>query len=241
MSLSSKRNFVELDEAIAPEVWSRFPAQCAQIRRIQELERVLQSTHQRRQRRDVAMSCEPRCAEKAMRVFVKHAYSPGGTAPHQKGSYELTIEGVILDEAYIEHVHFGAFFDKIRIQTEKRANIPQQVFEWTAKEAPEGCTADVFKVKLAFDKPCMLKIFLHKSPEVVQRYDTTPELRQLLVGLRPDPSLPEVVAAVHQYIATHNLDERGRVSFRCDKLLSSVFDGAETCLLTDMTRKLEVR
>ena len=200
-----KRNFVNSDESIPPLAFELFPEYKEKLQQIREYEDEIETVLSKKKRISVAMNSVPAIKPKILRVYIRHEFHPLST--FERAYYNITIEGQVLERSSnIGKLPLGYFFEKIRVQLDKRFHPQVSGFEWSADSFPQGSTAQCFRMKFYGDKPSPVKIFLHRTnSDIRPRKELTPMLKDILPYLHPDPADDEVLLAMLQYLEAKGL------------------------------------
>ena len=200
-----KRNFVNSDESIPPLVFELFPECKEKLQQIREYEDEIETVLSKKKRMSVAMNSVPAIKPKILRVYIRHEFHPLST--FERAYFIITIEGQVLERSSnVGKLPLGYFFEKIRIQLDKRFHPQVSGFEWSADNFPQGSTAQCFRMKFYGDKPSPVKIFLHRTNNDIRpRKELTPMLKDILPFLHADPAADEVLLAMLQYLEAKGL------------------------------------
>ena len=71
--------------------------------------------------------------------------------------------------------------------------------------ADNGGSAHCFRARIYGEKSYPCTIDLHRSNKLKSRYTISEKLRRIVPHLRPDPTEEELLLAVWEYIAYHDL------------------------------------
>lgn len=183
------------------------------IRKMNNIERNLEQKLLSYSRVKFAHKSESRTLTRVLRVFVRWEFFSGNDT--EKPHYSIFAEGTILDPSLQSQWKFGSFFDRIRIHSDKKV-IPSQVLECSTLSniSPDG--ADCYKFKVYYDKAASIKVALHRNCGLKPRFEISPKLRQIIPGIRIDPTEDDVLLCIWTYIQTHNLFTKRIV--RCDEV-----------------------
>ena len=167
----------------------------------------------KKKRFGLALYSEPVIRSKILRICVRNQFNP--STADEKAHFLISIEGYLLDKSAARHVPFGNFFERIRVQLDRRFHPINWNFEWSSDSHPAGSRAHCFRLKAYGDKAFLAKIFLIRAGDVKPRFEVSPQLKVLLPGLPIDPTEEDVLLAMYQYIQSKNLlDERKYI--RCN-------------------------
>jgi hypothetical protein len=209
-----KRTFYA-DEEISPCILDRYPQLKDALQRIHDAEETIEEAIRRKKRFGLALNAEPEAKTKILRVFVRSQHNP--STSDERAHFIITIEGHLLDKSAARSLPFGEFFEKVRVQLDRRFYPVNYNFEWSADTLTEGIQAHCFRIKAYGDKPFTAKIFLHRAADVKPRFELSPQLRSLLPCLPTDPTEDDALIALQQYIQSRNLiDERKLI--RCNQV-----------------------
>ena len=169
-----KKQF-QSDEEIPQSVWQLFPQYKHKLDRIIEMDEQLSSAINNRKRISFAINSEPEFKTKILRIHIRHQFHP--STVDDKAHHIITVEGHLLDKNAAKQFTFGNFLEKIRIQLDKRFHPVNSLFEWSAETYPEGVKAHSFRVKVYGDKSFPIKVFIHRSNDIRNRYELSSSLR----------------------------------------------------------------
>jgi hypothetical protein len=230
-----KRQF-QSDEEIPHAAWELYPEMKKKLDKIIELEENFETALSSRKRVCFAINSEPEIKIKILRIHLRHQFI--ATTAEEKAYFIISIEGHLLDKSAAKMLPFGNYFDKIRMQLDKRQNPINNVFEWSAENHPEGMKGNCFQVKVPGDKPFPIKMFLHRSNDIRPRYEISPFLRELLPFLQVDPTEEQVLLAMWGYISTMGLlDSRDRRQIKCNIALKNLFN-VDQMVLSSIKQRL---
>lgn len=230
-----KRNF-QSDDEIPSLAWQLFPEVKEQLDRIIEIENDLESAISNRKRMCFALNSEPEIKTKILRIHIRHTFNPA--SGREKAHFIITIEGHVLDKSKARQLPLGAFFDKIRIQLDKRFHPTSSLFEWSVESYPEGAKGQCFRAKVYGDKAFATKLFLHRSSDIRSRYELSPLLKDLFPSLQVDPSEEQVLLAFWGYVNHQGLLEgKDKRQIKCNQELKNLF-GVEILQLSAVRQKL---
>jgi hypothetical protein len=231
-----KRAFTFADETIPPLAWQLFPDCAQKVQQIRDLEEEIEVMLSKKKRMSVAVNSLPDVKPKILRVYVRHEFVPATAT--ERAHFILTVEGQVLDRTAVGQLPLGHFFDKVRVQVDKRFHPTVGPFEWSVDTYPAGARAQCFRVKFSGDKPSPVKIFLHRAhSEVRTRHEVAPALRELLPFLPADPAENEVVLAVVQYLEVRGLLARRHIRLT-PELRAAFRTVGDTMLLTQLRSKV---
>jgi hypothetical protein len=231
-----KRSFSEFDQSIPSVVWEQFPDHKKQLDRMNDLETSIFRKWTSHRRQSLESNCEPAVLTKILRVFLRSHFVPAKNGV-ERAHFIISVEGRILDTKYFG-LHFGSFFDSIKLVINKRVG-EFSVVEWMAAAEPNGRLADCFRFKIYHDKPCQVKCYLLRNDLIQPRYDLSPGLRDLLPCLRWDPTDEDILLAVWCYVTDKNLfDPKTKTMIKCDEKLKEALDGVDSIPICNLRQKV---
>lgn len=230
-----KRQF-QSDEEIPHAAWKLYPEMKERLDKIIELEENFEQALNSKKRVCFAINSEPEIKTKILRVHLRHQFI--ASTPEEKAFFILSIEGHLLDKSAARMLPFGNYFDKIRMQLDKRQNPINNVFEWSAENYPEGMKGNCFQVKIPGDKSFPVKMLLHRSHNICPRYEISSFLREVLPFIQVDPTEEQILLAMWGYISTMGLlDSRDRRQIKCNMALKNLFN-VDQLILSSVKQRL---
>ena len=169
-----KKQF-QADEEIPQSVWQLFPQFKHKLDRIVEMDEQLSTAINHRKRICFAINSEPEFKTKILRIHIRHQFHVSSI--DDKAHHIISVEGHLLDKNAAKQFAFGNFLEKILIQLDKRFHPLNSLFEWSAETFPEGVKANSFRVKVYGDKSFPIKVFIHRSNDIRNRYELSSSLR----------------------------------------------------------------
>jgi hypothetical protein len=167
-----------------------YPIHNSTILSINKIETQIDATIKRNSRFLATKSAEPSVVKKVLRIFIHHKFI--SQTDFEKSHFLLILEGYILDAQLIRKTKLGRFFDKLRIQIDRKQLNDRQI-EWTRQSEPNGSEADCFRIKVYSEKVTQIRIILQRSTDTQMRFEISPTLRNILTGLPIDPYEEEVL------------------------------------------------
>ncbi|CAL1286470.1 unnamed protein product [Larinioides sclopetarius] len=163
--------------------------------------------------------------KRKLRIFISNTFYPGkpegesGEEPTVP-SWELRVEGRLLDDQSKVKRKFSSFFKSLVIELDKDLYGPDNhLVEW--HRTPTTTETDGFQVKRPGDKNVRCTILLLLDYQPLQ-FKLDPRLARLL-GIHTQ-TRPIIIGALWQYIKTHKLqDAHEREYINCDKYLEQIF------------------
>lgn len=200
-----KRQLSDIDNLLPARVLQTHEGAAGILSHVNESFAKIETLLLKKKRVDLAVNSEPQVKQKVLRVYIRHEYiaAPANDRAH----FIIHIEGLLLDHSITTTTHLGAFFERVSVQTqsERKNNQNSQILEWKEEDYALGSSADSFRAKIYSEKPCLCKILLHRSNEVITRYNISDQLRTVIPYLRFDPTEEEVLVAMWQYIDVNGL------------------------------------
>ncbi|XP_003741941.1 SWI/SNF-related matrix-associated actin-dependent regulator of chromatin subfamily D member 1 [Galendromus occidentalis] len=190
-----------------------------------------------RKRLDIQESLKrPMKQKRKLRIFISNTFFPGqnaneapadGAPPQAETvpSWELRVEGRLLEDTKEgapkgPKRKFSSFFKSLVIELDKELYGPDNhLVEW--HRTPTTNETDGFQVKRPGDRNVRCTILLLLDYQPLQ-FKLDPRLARLL-GIHTQ-TRPVIIAALWQYVRTHNLqDSHEREFINCDKYLEQIF------------------
>lgn len=200
-----KRQLDDIDSLVPVEVLHERDGAIETLSKVNESFAQIESLLLKKKRIDLAMNSEPQIKQKVLRIYIRHAFVAASAS--DKSHFLVHIEGLLLDNTIAKDSHLGSFFERVSVQTqsERKSSPNMQFLEWKDEDYALGSTADSFRAKVYADKSCTCKILLHRSTDVIARYNISDQLRAVLPYLRFDPTEEEVLVAMWQYLEVNGL------------------------------------
>ncbi|XP_032875452.1 SWI/SNF-related matrix-associated actin-dependent regulator of chromatin subfamily D member 3 isoform X1 [Amblyraja radiata] len=167
----------------------------------------------------------PMKQKRKLRLYISNTFNPGRSdADDSDGciaSWELRVEGKLLEDTGKQKRKFSSFFKSLVIELDKDLYGPDNhLVEW--HRTPSTQETDGFQVKRPGDVSvrCTLLLMLDYQPP---QFKLDPRLARLL-GLHTQ-TRSAIVQALWQYIKTNKLqDSHDKEYIACDKYFQQIFD-----------------
>ncbi|KAG5325383.1 BAP60 protein, partial [Pseudoatta argentina] len=166
----------------------------------------------------------PMKQKRKLRIFISNTFYPAKEAGEGEegsvASWELRVEGRLLDDTKNDPNKFSSFFKSLVIELDKDLYGPDNhLVEWHRTLTTQE--TDGFQVKRPGDKNVRCTILLLLDYQPLQ-FKLDPRLARLL-GVHTQ-TRPVIISALWQYIKTHKLqDSHEREFINCDKYLEQIF------------------
>uniref|UniRef100_A0AAR2KAS3 DM2 domain-containing protein n=1 Tax=Pygocentrus nattereri TaxID=42514 RepID=A0AAR2KAS3_PYGNA len=163
--------------------------------------------------------------KRKLRIFISNTFNPAKPdAEDGEGtvaSWELRVEGRLLEDATKQKRKFSSFFKSLVIELDKDLYGPDNhLVEW--HRTPTTQETDGFQVKRPGDVGvrCTVLLMLDYQPP---QFKLDPRLARVL-GIHTQ-TRPVIIQALWQYVKTHKLqDPHEREFINCDKYLQQIFE-----------------
>ncbi|XP_073191117.1 SWI/SNF-related matrix-associated actin-dependent regulator of chromatin subfamily D member 3 isoform X6 [Lepidochelys kempii] len=176
-------------------------------------------------RRKMADKILPQRQKRKLRLYISNTFNPAKSdADDSDGSiasWELRVEGKLLDDISKQKRKFSSFFKSLVIELDKDLYGPDNhLVEW--HRTPTTQETDGFQVKRPGDVSvrCTLLLMLDYQPP---QFKLDPRLARLL-GIHTQ-TRSAIIQALWQYIKTNKLqDSHDKEYINCDKYFQQIFD-----------------
>uniref|UniRef100_A0A672JXN8 SWI/SNF-related matrix-associated actin-dependent regulator of chromatin subfamily D member 3-like n=1 Tax=Sinocyclocheilus grahami TaxID=75366 RepID=A0A672JXN8_SINGR len=177
-------------------------------------------------RRKMADKILPQRQKRKLRLYISNTFNPAKPdAEDSEGSiasWELRVEGKLLDDPGKLKRKFSSFFKSLVIELDKDLYGPDNhLVEW--HRTPTTQETDGFQVKRPGDVSvrCTLLLMLDYQPP---QFKLDPRLARLL-GIHTQ-TRSSIIQALWQYVKTNKLqDSHDKEYINCDKYFQQIFDG----------------
>ncbi|XP_005313383.1 SWI/SNF-related matrix-associated actin-dependent regulator of chromatin subfamily D member 3 isoform X6 [Malaclemys terrapin pileata] len=204
------------------------PQQVQQQQAQQQVQQQQQATQTRTRsakRRKMADKILPQRQKRKLRLYISNTFNPAKSdADDSDGSiasWELRVEGKLLDDLSKQKRKFSSFFKSLVIELDKDLYGPDNhLVEW--HRTPTTQETDGFQVKRPGDVSvrCTLLLMLDYQPP---QFKLDPRLARLL-GIHTQ-TRSAIIQALWQYIKTNKLqDSHDKEYINCDKYFQQIFD-----------------
>ncbi|XP_074918153.1 SWI/SNF-related matrix-associated actin-dependent regulator of chromatin subfamily D member 3 isoform X4 [Chelonoidis abingdonii] len=192
---------------------------------VQQQQQVTQTRTRSAKRRKMADKILPQRQKRKLRLYISNTFNPAKSdADDSDGSiasWELRVEGKLLDDLSKQKRKFSSFFKSLVIELDKDLYGPDNhLVEW--HRTPTTQETDGFQVKRPGDVSvrCTLLLMLDYQPP---QFKLDPRLARLL-GIHTQ-TRSAIIQALWQYIKTNKLqDSHDKEYINCDKYFQQIFD-----------------
>ncbi|XP_015681447.2 SWI/SNF-related matrix-associated actin-dependent regulator of chromatin subfamily D member 3 [Protobothrops mucrosquamatus] len=176
-------------------------------------------------RRKMADKILPQRQKRKLRLYISNTFNPAKSDAEDSdgsiASWELRVEGKLLDDLSKQKRKFSSFFKSLVIELDKDLYGPDNhLVEW--HRTPTTQETDGFQVKRPGDVSvrCTLLLMLDYQPP---QFKLDPRLARLL-GIHTQ-TRSAIIQALWQYIKTNKLqDSHDKEYINCDKYFQQIFD-----------------
>uniref|UniRef100_A0A8C2ZN73 SWI/SNF related BAF chromatin remodeling complex subunit D3b n=1 Tax=Cyclopterus lumpus TaxID=8103 RepID=A0A8C2ZN73_CYCLU len=201
------------------------PAPSQQGQQQQQQQQGVQSRSRNAKRRKMADKILPQRQKRKLRLYISNTFNPARPdADDSDGSiasWELRVEGKLLDDPGKQKKKFSSFFKSLVIELDKELYGPDNhLVEW--HRTPTTQETDGFQVKRPGDVSvrCTLLLMLDYQPP---QFKLDPRLARLL-GIHTQ-TRSCIIQALWQYVKTNKLqDSHDKEYINCDKYFQQIFD-----------------
>ncbi|KAM7122787.1 SWI/SNF-related matrix-associated actin-dependent regulator of chromatin subfamily D member 3 isoform 3-T6 [Ciconia maguari] len=191
----------------------------------QQQQQATQNRTRSAKRRKMADKILPQRQKRKLRLYISNTFNPAKSdADDSDGSiasWELRVEGKLLDDLSKQKRKFSSFFKSLVIELDKDLYGPDNhLVEW--HRTPTTQETDGFQVKRPGDVSvrCTLLLMLDYQPP---QFKLDPRLARLL-GIHTQ-TRSAIIQALWQYIKTNKLqDSHDKEYINCDKYFQQIFD-----------------
>uniref|UniRef100_A0A8D0D2S3 SWI/SNF related BAF chromatin remodeling complex subunit D3b n=1 Tax=Sander lucioperca TaxID=283035 RepID=A0A8D0D2S3_SANLU len=199
--------------------------QVQQQQQQQQQQQAVQSRARNAKRRKMADKILPQRQKRKLRLYISNTFNPARPdADDSDGSiasWELRVEGKLLDDPGKQKKKFSSFFKSLVIELDKDLYGPDNhLVEW--HRTPTTQETDGFQVKRPGDVSvrCTLLLMLDYQPP---QFKLDPRLARLL-GIHTQ-ARSCIIQALWQYVKTNKLqDSHDKEYINCDKYFQQIFD-----------------
>ncbi|XP_048183135.1 SWI/SNF-related matrix-associated actin-dependent regulator of chromatin subfamily D member 3 isoform X5 [Corvus hawaiiensis] len=192
---------------------------------VQQQQQATQNRARSAKRRKMADKILPQRQKRKLRLYISNTFNPAKSdADDSDGSiasWELRVEGKLLDDLSKQKRKFSSFFKSLVIELDKDLYGPDNhLVEW--HRTPTTQETDGFQVKRPGDVSvrCTLLLMLDYQPP---QFKLDPRLARLL-GIHTQ-TRSAIIQALWQYIKTNKLqDSHDKEYINCDKYFQQIFD-----------------
>ncbi|XP_064301387.1 SWI/SNF-related matrix-associated actin-dependent regulator of chromatin subfamily D member 3 isoform X6 [Phalacrocorax carbo] len=192
---------------------------------VQQQQQATQNRTRSAKRRKMADKILPQRQKRKLRLYISNTFNPAKSdADDSDGSiasWELRVEGKLLDDLSKQKRKFSSFFKSLVIELDKDLYGPDNhLVEW--HRTPTTQETDGFQVKRPGDVSvrCTLLLMLDYQPP---QFKLDPRLARLL-GIHTQ-TRSAIIQALWQYIKTNKLqDSHDKEYINCDKYFQQIFD-----------------
>ncbi|XP_030402482.1 SWI/SNF-related matrix-associated actin-dependent regulator of chromatin subfamily D member 3 isoform X4 [Gopherus evgoodei] len=192
---------------------------------VQQQQQATQTRTRSAKRRKMADKILPQRQKRKLRLYISNTFNPAKSdADDSDGSiasWELRVEGKLLDDLSKQKRKFSSFFKSLVIELDKDLYGPDNhLVEW--HRTPTTQETDGFQVKRPGDVSvrCTLLLMLDYQPP---QFKLDPRLARLL-GIHTQ-TRSAIIQALWQYIKTNKLqDSHDKEYINCDKYFQQIFD-----------------
>ncbi|XP_043397824.1 SWI/SNF-related matrix-associated actin-dependent regulator of chromatin subfamily D member 3 isoform X4 [Chelonia mydas] len=192
---------------------------------VQQQQQATQTRTRSAKRRKMADKILPQRQKRKLRLYISNTFNPAKSdADDSDGSiasWELRVEGKLLDDISKQKRKFSSFFKSLVIELDKDLYGPDNhLVEW--HRTPTTQETDGFQVKRPGDVSvrCTLLLMLDYQPP---QFKLDPRLARLL-GIHTQ-TRSAIIQALWQYIKTNKLqDSHDKEYINCDKYFQQIFD-----------------
>ncbi|XP_075773672.1 SWI/SNF-related matrix-associated actin-dependent regulator of chromatin subfamily D member 3 isoform X8 [Pelodiscus sinensis] len=192
---------------------------------VQPQQQATQTRSRSAKRRKMADKILPQRQKRKLRLYISNTFNPAKSdADDSDGSiasWELRVEGKLLDDLSKQKRKFSSFFKSLVIELDKDLYGPDNhLVEW--HRTPTTQETDGFQVKRPGDVSvrCTLLLMLDYQPP---QFKLDPRLARLL-GIHTQ-TRSAIIQALWQYIKTNKLqDSHDKEYINCDKYFQQIFD-----------------
>ncbi|XP_048698040.1 SWI/SNF-related matrix-associated actin-dependent regulator of chromatin subfamily D member 3 isoform X5 [Caretta caretta] len=203
----------------------RTAPQQVQQQQVQQQQQATQTRTRSAKRRKMADKILPQRQKRKLRLYISNTFNPAKSdADDSDGSiasWELRVEGKLLDDISKQKRKFSSFFKSLVIELDKDLYGPDNhLVEW--HRTPTTQETDGFQVKRPGDVSvrCTLLLMLDYQPP---QFKLDPRLARLL-GIHTQ-TRSAIIQALWQYIKTNKLqDSHDKEYINCDKYFQQIFD-----------------
>ncbi|XP_027653870.1 SWI/SNF-related matrix-associated actin-dependent regulator of chromatin subfamily D member 3 isoform X3 [Falco biarmicus] len=196
-----------------------------QVQQVQQQQQATQNRTRSAKRRKMADKILPQRQKRKLRLYISNTFNPAKSdADDSDGSiasWELRVEGKLLDDLSKQKRKFSSFFKSLVIELDKDLYGPDNhLVEW--HRTPTTQETDGFQVKRPGDVSvrCTLLLMLDYQPP---QFKLDPRLARLL-GIHTQ-TRSAIIQALWQYIKTNKLqDSHDKEYINCDKYFQQIFD-----------------
>ncbi|XP_039380678.1 SWI/SNF-related matrix-associated actin-dependent regulator of chromatin subfamily D member 3 isoform X4 [Mauremys reevesii] len=192
---------------------------------VQQQQQATQTRTRSAKRRKMADKILPQRQKRKLRLYISNTFNPAKSdADDSDGSiasWELRVEGKLLDDLSKQKRKFSSFFKSLVIELDKDLYGPDNhLVEW--HRTPTTQETDGFQVKRPGDVSvrCTLLLMLDYQPP---QFKLDPRLARLL-GIHTQ-TRSAIIQALWQYVKTNKLqDSHDKEYINCDKYFQQIFD-----------------
>ncbi|XP_005040480.1 PREDICTED: SWI/SNF-related matrix-associated actin-dependent regulator of chromatin subfamily D member 3 isoform X5 [Ficedula albicollis] len=192
---------------------------------VQQQQQATQNRARSAKRRKMADKILPQRQKRKLRLYISNTFNPaksdGDDSDGSIASWELRVEGKLLDDLSKQKRKFSSFFKSLVIELDKDLYGPDNhLVEW--HRTPTTQETDGFQVKRPGDVSvrCTLLLMLDYQPP---QFKLDPRLARLL-GIHTQ-TRSAIIQALWQYIKTNKLqDSHDKEYINCDKYFQQIFD-----------------